>query len=398
MKNKLFLSTLAIVTAMSMLMAGCGSSKTESTSSSTSSVSGTSVTVDNTDENDLTNIPTTDKDVANKDCVTLADYKNMELTKQIDEITDENAKAYAEAMKETTEVTDENKAVENGDFVDIAFKGTIDGKEFDGGSSDSYELEIGSGSMIPGFEDGIVGMKKGEEKDLNLKFPEDYGGEDISGKDVVFHVTVNKISMKEEPTEEEIADAKKTLEENNKELAESNLSESAWTKILDGSKVTQFRKADIDKEVETLKADVDKYLKETGETMEQYIEETGQTQESYDRNMQEYARENVREDMITAMIGEAEGISKEDDEQNKKLEELAAEYGLTKDEFLKQYGESTIQRYIFRDRILEKVVSYAKITEEKTEALPPEGDAGVEAASTEDAETATSESTVASEE
>ena len=198
---------LLLMTLGAASVSGCGKNNTTS-SSSVSSASSTSASSasdasgagstssdstaseDYVSPSDVDGIPVVDEDADPADCVTLGDYKNLTLEKKVEQVTDDDVQ---NAILSETSVTmeDPDATVQEGDTADIAYVGKIDGEEFDGGSSDSYNLVIGSGTFIDGFEDGVVGMKTGETKDLNLKFPDNYQSTDLAGKDVVFTVTVN---------------------------------------------------------------------------------------------------------------------------------------------------------------------------------------------------------------
>ena len=198
---------LLLMTLGAASVSGCGKNNTTS-SSSVSSASSTSASSasdassagstssDSTaseeyaSPSDVDGIPVVDEEVDPVKCVTLGDYKKLTLEKKVEQVTDDDVQT---AIMAETAVTmdDPDATVQKGDTADIAYVGKVDGKEFDGGSSDSYNLVIGSGTFIDGFEDGVIGMKTGETKDLNLKFPDSYQSTDLAGKDVVFTVTVN---------------------------------------------------------------------------------------------------------------------------------------------------------------------------------------------------------------
>lgn len=198
---------LLLMTLGAASVSGCGKNNTTS-SSSVSSASSTSASSasdassagstssDSTaseeyaSPSDVDGIPVVDEEVDPAECVTLGDYKKLTLEKKVEQVTDDDVQT---AIMAETAVTmdDPDATVQKGDTADIAYVGKVDGKEFDGGSSDSYNLVIGSGTFIDGFEDGVIGMKTGETKDLNLKFPDSYQSTDLAGKDVVFTVTVN---------------------------------------------------------------------------------------------------------------------------------------------------------------------------------------------------------------
>ncbi len=198
---------LLLMTLGAASVSGCGKNNTTS-SSSVSSASSTSASSasdassagstssDSTaseeyaSPSDVDGIPVVDEEVDPAECVTLGDYKKLTLEKKVEQVTDDDVQT---AIMAETAVTmdDPDATVQKGDTADIAYVGKVDGKEFDGGSSDSYNLVIGSGTFIDGFEDGVIGLKTGETKDLNLKFPDSYQSTELAGKDVVFNVTVN---------------------------------------------------------------------------------------------------------------------------------------------------------------------------------------------------------------
>ena len=184
MKKKIMMLVLCL--SVGAFAVGCSNNDTESNSGSTASTAGTS-SASSEEE-----IPIVDEDLPVSECVTLGDYKGITLDKEIQQVTDEDVENSISSNLMAT-VDDPEATVQEGDTVDIAFVGKVDGEEFEGGSSDSYNLTIGSNTFIDGFEDGVIGMKQDETKDLNLTFPEDYT-EELAGKDVVFTVTVNAIS------------------------------------------------------------------------------------------------------------------------------------------------------------------------------------------------------------
>ena len=136
----------------------------------------------------------------------LGQYKEIEVTVQKQNVTPEEVKQQVEALvaQNSTFVEKDGDTVEQGDMTTIDFEGFKDGEPFDGGKADNYKLEIGSGQFIPGFEDQMIGMKKGETKDLNLTFPENYGMADLAGADVVFKVTVHNIEVKKEAEQNQL--------------------------------------------------------------------------------------------------------------------------------------------------------------------------------------------------
>ena len=269
---------LLLMTLGAASVSGCGKNNTTS-SSSVSSASSTSASSasdassagstssDSTaseeyaSPSDVDGIPVVDEEVDPAECVTLGDYKKLTLEKKVEQVTDDDVQT---AIMAETAVTmdDPDATVQKGDTADIAYVGKVDGKEFDGGSSDSYNLVIGSGTFIDGFEDGVIGMKTGETKDLNLKFPDSYQSTDLAGKDVVFTVTVNAFTRPAEnidgwelddawvaentdysTVEEYRAGKRAELEAANETTAENNLQDDAMKQVADGCTFTKIPKS-----------------------------------------------------------------------------------------------------------------------------------------------------------
>ena len=180
--KKRFMKAGLIVAAVAMMVTGCGSdAKEETTAAATEAVE--TEAAKETDAADL----------EDESSIVLGDYKGLTLTVKKTEVTDASVESRLKtlASQNALEITD--RAAELGDVANIDYVGTKDGVAFDGGTSEGYDLTLGSGMFIDGFEDGVVGMEIGSEKDLNLTFPENYGNEELAGQDVVFHVTLNAI-------------------------------------------------------------------------------------------------------------------------------------------------------------------------------------------------------------
>ena len=304
-------------------------------------------------------------DVALEDCIKLGEYKGLKLTKSVTEITDEAVQQYAESNAELAEVTDENAAVESGDTVNISYVGEEDGKPFEGGTSDSYDLEIGSGSFIDGFEDGVIGMKKGETKDLNLTFPEDYGKEELAGADVVFHVTVNSINRPTEVTDKDLEEAKKQLEKDYDQEAVTLLQSDAWDMVKENSEFLQLRKSDIDTVKKQTEDELNSWIDSMDMSFEEYLEMQDMTQEVYDQEIDLYARDMAREMLLVDALAQAEGLSADDQEQKDEIAELAKDNDQTSEELIETAGEETVYQYVMTKRLLDRIISYADVTVEK---------------------------------
>ncbi|MBR2188878.1 MAG: FKBP-type peptidyl-prolyl cis-trans isomerase [Eubacterium sp.] len=316
----------------------------------------------------LEGLPVSDGDAAVEDCIKLGEYKGLKLTKTVTKITDEAVETYARSNAEMTELTDADAAVESGDTVNIAYVGEKDGVAFDGGTSDSYDLEIGSGTFIDGFEDGVIGMKTGETKDLNLTFPEDYGSEELAGADVVFHVTVNTINRPEEITDADLEEARAGLEADYEDEAVAVLQTDAWQKVKDGSKFLQLRKADVDGYYAQMEEEYDEWIKSLDMTKEEYLEEQGVTEEQYEKDMLLYAKDMATEALLVEALANAEGLTADDQEQIDEIAVLAEDNDMTPDELIADAGEKTVYQYVMTKRLLDRIIEYADVTVETVES------------------------------
>ena len=280
------------------------------------------------------------------DYVTVGEYKGLKLDRITQSVTDDDVQAEIDydLQSKGDEVKD---GVVEGDVATINFTGTIDGEEFDGGSADDYELTIGEGSMIDGFEDGIVGMKPGETKELDLTFPDDYYEEDLAGKAVVFKVTLQKAVRKAELTEDWVtantdyksvdeykASVKKNLEEQAAEAADSTLRDNAWSEVLSASEVKKYPEADVNTAIDEYKASYETYIEEIGIEMSDFLDAQGMTQDDFDEQCKETAQARVEQNMIVQEIMNKEGLSIDDD-ADKINSIFYSEYGLNSDDEIK---------------------------------------------------------------
>ena len=388
MKNlvlkKITVAMLSGVLGISMF-SGCGNAN--NSASDTSAVSGTSSastssSSSSSQEGD-TEYEIKDGDFSLEECVKLPVYKGLKLTKTVYTVSDEYLDDYVSSLAGTVEVSDENAKVEEGNIVDIAYEGKIDGETFDGGSSDSYDLTIGSNTFIDGFEDGVIGMKKGEEKDLNLKFPDDYSASDYAGKDVVFHVTVNAIktpevqddawaetySNGEYKTMAELREnIRGTIEENLDSNAEQTLKNDAWADVHNKTDfiILPQKYVDLGKELFLTLMETEAQTYGYSST-EEYFEAAGVDDASIEEYKQNYGESYAKSRLIAESILKAENIATDGDEVNAVYEELAESYGISVDEVMEQYGETRAYLYAICSVANDKIVEHADITEETEE-------------------------------
>ena len=340
--------------------------------------------------------------------VTLGEYKELTVEVAPVEVTDEQVmdKIASETKQTLTEGT-----VESGDTVNIDYVGKIDGEEFDGGSAEGYDLEIGSCTFIDGFEDGIIGMQVGDTKDLELKLPEDYHSTDLAGKDVVFTVTVNSISRVPELTDE-VADSvvegmtAEAYQESVRQDLEDQAKESQKTEAEQKLLQAVYENATIDGYPEenlqyTIKRATDYYewlASMYGMSLDDYLKNYGMTQDEFNEQIQPIAEEALGEEMTLLAIAKEENIEVSDEEYEAGLARYAEAQGMDDPSKLEEaYGENYIKNSLLQEKVLDFLYENATIEEvAETEAeseSESETEAASEVASEEETETETTSET-----
>ena len=381
MKKKAVVAMLIMCMAVSA--AACGkSSDTEKTTTETTD------TKDSEDsEKDSTDTDTKETDssgenrlVSVKDVskyVTIGEYKGLELTRTSQSVTDDDVQAEINYNLEDNGTEVKDGTVENGDTVTINFTGTIDGKEFDGGSAEDYELVVGDGEMIDGFEDGIVGMKSGETKELDLTFPDDYYEESVAGKAVVFKVTLQKFTRPAELTDEWVAEnteyktvdeyraaVKTQLEDTAVQTADYELYSDAWNEVQAASEIKDYPKEDVDAAKKSYQELNEKYVKDAGMEMADFLKSQGMSEEDYESECQQYAESKVEQNLIVQGLMDAEGLSIDNEETQKLKDDLIKEYGFASiDEMIETYGEQEVNESLALLRVERFIVDNANVTE-----------------------------------
>ena len=313
------------------------------------------------------------------DYVTIGEYKGLTLNRISQEVTDDDVQAEIDydLVDKGEEIKD--GTVESCDTVTINFTGTIDGKEFDGGSAEDYQLTVGEGSMIDGFEDGIIGMKDGETKELDLTFPEDYYDDSVAGKAVVFKVTLQKFTRKAELTDEWVAantdyktvdeyknSVREQLEKDADTSADIDLYDSAWTEVLSASEIKKYPEADVNTAIEEYKAQTEQYVQEAGIEMSDFLEAQGISEDEYDDECKTYAESKVEQNLIVQGIMTEEGLTIEDSELDELKNLLCQEYGAASiDELVEYYGQQDVDESLALLRVQKFIVDQATV-EEKT--------------------------------
>ena len=350
------------------------------------------------------------------DYITLGEYTGLEVTKDPVEVSDEDVQAMIDTN--TIETLTEG-TVEEGDTVNIDYVGEVDGEEFDGGSAEGYSLEIGSGTFIDGFEDGLIGVEVGATTDLNLTFPENYHSEDLAGKDVVFHVTVNSLSRVPELTDEvaaKVADGmtaeeyrasvREELEESAAIENENLAKQTLLTTVVDNATVNGYPVEYLEYNMEMTKNNYKSMAEMYGMTYEELIEAYGMDEETFTATLEEQLKSVLPQEMVMLAIAETEGIEIDDTEYTERLNEIIGETEgedptVTIEELEDYYGESYLRKSLLLDKVMDFLVennTFVEGTEETTEEAvteaesETEGETVAEAAEETETETAEAES------
>ena len=340
--------------------------------------------------------------------VTLGEYKDLTVEVTPVEVTDEQVmdKIASETKQTLTEGT-----VESGDTVNIDYAGKIDGEEFDGGSAEGYDLEIGSCTFIDGFEDGIIGMQVGDTKDLELKFPEDYHSTDLAGKDVVFTVTVNSISRVPELTDE-VADSvvegmtaeayqesvRQDLEDQAKESQKTEAEQKLLQAVYENATIDGYPEENLQYTIKRAKDYYEWLASMYGMSLDDYLKNYGMTQDEFNEQIQPVAEEALGEEMTLLAIAKEENIEVSDEEYEAGLARYAEAQGMDDPSKLEEaYGENYIKNSLLQEKVLEFLYENATIEEvAETEAeseSESETEAASEVASEEETETETTSET-----
>lgn len=292
---------------------------------------------------------------------TLENYKGIEVPIQNTEVTeaDLDTELKRELEKNSRTVTVEDRPAQMGDVVNIDYAGTVDGVAFEGGSAEGYDLELGSNSFIPGFEDQLVGVSTGEEKDVVVTFPEEYHAEDLKGKEAVFHCKVNRISTKEIPElddefaqdvsefdtlEEYKEDIKKQVAERKKAMADSAKINAAIDYLV---KNTEIELSDlcINEQVDNLYNNYANNFAQQGMSMDQYLQIMGQTEAQAKEMMKPQAEQQLRGQFILEKVAELEKLEATDEQVDEKLAEMAKSYGMELEKLKEIFSEDYMKQF-----------------------------------------------------
>ena len=317
--------------------------------------------------------------VATKPEVKLGKYKEIPLKKIEYKVTDEDIDHEINHMAEHNSrmVTVEDREVKDKDIVTIDFEGFTDGKQFEGGKAENHELTIGSKTFISGFEDQIIGMKIGEEKDIKVTFPKDYFSKDLAGKEATFHVVLHGIKEKQLPTIDdefakdvsefdtlkELKDSiKEKMEKENEERAKHETEDAAIEEVCKNTNI-DIPEGMVELEIDNIMQNLDQRLNYQGLNLEQYLKMMGKSEEDFRKDYKEQAEKNVKTRLVLEQIVKDEKIKEDEKYIKEKLEEMAKQYNrkvedLEKNEELKNYLAESSKT----EQAVKLVVDNAKIS------------------------------------
>ena len=322
--------------------------------------------------------------------VKLGQYKGLEAPKAEVKVAAADVNARLKEMADrNSRLVSVERAVKKGDTADIDFEGFDNGVAFDGGKGENFDLEIGSGSFVPGFEEQLIGMKAGEEKDIDITFPENYTPE-LAGKPVVFHVKVNEVKVKEVPAiDGEFAkdvsefDTLKDLKADIKKKMTAERTEAAQRAFEDVlmAKVAEGVEADIPQEMVELQAErmmeqFKQQLASQGIPFDQYLKMTGTTEADFRQQAEGPASEQVKMDLAVEAIIKAEGLEASDEDVENEMKSVAEKYGMDLDTVKKYLRPEDVKEQVVREKVMKLVADNAVAVapaEEKAE-LEAEGE------------------------
>ncbi len=316
--------------------------------------------------------------VQTKPEVKLGKYKGIEIKKIEYNVSDEDVNHELGHMQERNSrlVSIDERPVENGDTTVIDFEGSVDGVPFEGGKAEGHELEIGSNTFIPGFEEQIIGMKIDEEKNINVKFPDEYFSKDLAGKDAVFKIKLHEIKKKELPElDDEFAkdvsefdtldelkkSIKEKIETENKNKEKYETEEEAIKTVCDNTEL-DIPSGMIEMEIDNMVKDIEARLSYQGLKLEQYLQMIGKTEAEMRKEFEEQANKSVKSRLVLEAIVKAEDLKANDEEITEKLKEMAKQYNKDEKELLENEQLKTyIADSMKTEKAIEFIVKNAKI-------------------------------------
>ena len=292
----------------------------------------------------------------------LGEYKGIKASKVSHRTLKKDIDAEIEKMRERNSrmISIEDRAVQKDDIANIDFEGFCDGVAFEGGKGENYDLTIGSGQFIPGFEDQLIGKNIGEETEVNVTFPEEYHAENLKGKDAMFKVKINSIKVKELPelddefakdvsefdTLEELKkDVKEKLSAAGKEKAAHETEENVIKAVCDATEI-DIPEAMINSQIDKMIRDFDMQMRYQGLNLEQYMKYTGTTLDSLKEQFKADAEKNVKTSLVLEKVCQVENITASDKEVSKEYDDMAEQNGMKVEDIKKYVSEDDVKERI----------------------------------------------------
>ena len=316
--------------------------------------------------------------VQTKPEVKLGKYKGVEVEKIDTSVVAADVKKELDRMAEKNArmVSVDNRAVKNKDIAVIDFEGFVNGVPFEGGKAENHELEIGSKTFIPGFEDQVIGMKIDEEKDINVKFPEEYFSKELAGKDATFKVKLHEIKVKELPAiDDEFAkdvsefdtlkdlkaSIKEKLVEDKKNQAKYQLEDAVIKEVAKNTEI-DIPSGMIETELDNILKDIDGRLAYQGLNLAQYLKLINKSEDDMRKEYEAQASESVKTRLVLEAIVKAEKIEATDAEIEEKIKEMAKNYGKKEEELLENENlKEYLKNNITTEKAIQFIVDNAKI-------------------------------------
>lgn len=312
--------------------------------------------------------------------IKLAPYKGIEVKVEKQLATEEEVNQQIQAMvAQSPTFVEKDGEVAHGDMTTIDFEGFKDGVAFDGGKAEGHQLEIGSGQFIPGFEEQLIGMKKGETKDLNLTFPENYGMADLAGADVVFKVKLHKIENKQEselndefvsslniPETNTVEDLKNQMkahiQSQHDQAYRTNVENTIFEQLIQESDV-EVSDEDIQKAMEQHIQHIRMDLAQQGMQLEQYLQMMGMNEEALKQQLEPSAKQQAKFELIIDEIVRVENLSTTDEEVDQQVEMIAQQNQMTKEQVLERIQAEDLKRDFNRLKASQLVLQSAHVSE-----------------------------------
>ena len=308
----------------------------------------------------------------------LGQYKGIEVNVEKHIATKEEVEQQVQALvAQNPTLVEKDGEVAHGDITTIDFEGFKDGVAIDGGKAEGHQLEIGSGQFIPGFEDQMIGMKKGETRDLNLTFPEDYGMQDLAGADVVFKVKLHKIENKQEselndefvaslnlPNMQTVEDLHKQMEayiqSQHDQTYRTSVENAIFEKLLDDSDV-EVGDEDVEKAMNEHMNHLRNELARQGMTLEQYLQMTGANEDMLRQQLEPAAKQQAKFEAIIDEIVKVENLTTSDEELDQQIEAIANQNQMTVEQVLEQINKEALRHDYNRVKASQLVIQSAQI-------------------------------------